>query len=152
SQAGNGPPDFPIASKIQKDEPPVLQHIRDYSNYLLPHGPFDILQSAAIYFRGLAANALLVSPWLLLAAGFTVRLKPTKDSLSDGTVAGYALFPNHFFVASACFSLFLLVALLGWSLWRSAQRNVSRPEIPGFGTTAFAWSLVVLAALLFCEF
>src|SRR5262245_48379203 len=50
------PPIF--ASPMSGAETPGVQHIRDYSNYLVPHGKFDVLQSAGIYFRGLAANFL----------------------------------------------------------------------------------------------
>jgi hypothetical protein len=37
-------------------------NIRDYSNYLIPHGGLDVVTALGIIGRGLVANALLVLP------------------------------------------------------------------------------------------
>jgi hypothetical protein len=68
--------DFPFAATRFEDETPALQHIRDYSNYLLPNRALDAVHNIAIYFRGLAANFILVTPFLLIAAAITIILNP----------------------------------------------------------------------------
>jgi hypothetical protein len=40
----NGAPKFPFTSRLEEDEPPALQHIRDHSNYLFPHDFFIFSQ------------------------------------------------------------------------------------------------------------
>ena len=78
--------EIPFPSEIRPDESPTLQHIRDYSNYLIPHGMMDVVRSSVIYLRGLAANALQVGPVLLLAAVVTIYFNPARDKLSDPVV------------------------------------------------------------------
>jgi len=72
---------FPFVNKMDKKDTPSVKHIRDYSNYLIPHGPKDLIESLVIYVRGLVANAILVLPWLLFAAYVTVRSHPTVEHL-----------------------------------------------------------------------
>ena len=58
---------FPFTSsdsEIYSDTPSV-RHIRDYSNYLIPHGGWDVITALMLIGRGLAANALIVLPILL---------------------------------------------------------------------------------------
>jgi hypothetical protein len=53
---------FPFVSKTDERDTPSVKHIRDYSNYLIPHGPKGLVESLVIYVRGLVANAILVLP------------------------------------------------------------------------------------------
>ena len=73
---------LPFPSELKADEPAPLRHIRDHSNYLIPRGLWDVLISSAIYLRGIAANVLLILPWLLLAAAITIALYPTRQDLA----------------------------------------------------------------------
>ena len=42
---------FPFTSRLKEDEPPSLQHIRDYSNYLFPNGAGDLLRMPPLCAR-----------------------------------------------------------------------------------------------------
>ena len=147
------PPIF--ASPISGSETPAVQHIRDYSNYLIPHGFFDLLQSAGIYLRGLAANLLLVFPWLLFAAGITIWINPTRESLRVANIFGIPvpdLLKAEHFIVTIYLLLLLLLLLVIWALLKSAKKRVDEPEVPGFGTGFFAWYLVVVLITAFAEF
>ena len=63
---------FPFAVNDVEDETPSTQHIRDHSNYLFPSGAGDFIQNAAICLRGLIANAVVILPFLLIAAALTI--------------------------------------------------------------------------------
>jgi Patatin-like phospholipase len=161
---------FPVPSELRRDEPPVVQHIRDYSNYLIPHGFGDVIRSAAVYLRGLAANVLLILPWLLLAATITILFYPTRDSLKTAgplvtwwtklstlpflknlTAIGYVIGLKQYFIATCILLGLLFVALLAWSIRRSMQSAVNQPEIPGFLSSLFFWFLIAVGVVAFCE-
>ncbi len=147
------PPIF--ASPISGSETPSVQHIRDYSNYLIPKGKFDILQSAGIYLRGLAANLLLVFPWLLFAAAVTIWINPMRGDLLRANVFGIPI-PNllktDYFVVTLYLALFLLFLLVLWALLRSARARVDEPEVPSFLTWLFGRYLVIVLLVAFFEF
>jgi hypothetical protein len=76
---------FPFTSadpQVYSDTPSV-RHIRDYSNYLIPHGAWDVVTALAIIGRGLVANALIILPILLFCVGLTLALHPDRNSLAD---------------------------------------------------------------------
>ena len=76
---------FPFTSpnaQVYSDTASV-RHIRDYSNYLIPHGAWDVITALAIIGRGLVANALIVLPIMLFCIGLTLSLHPDKTSLAD---------------------------------------------------------------------
>ena len=76
---------FPFTSsdpKVYADTPSV-RHIRDYSNYLIPHGAGDVITALVIAARGLAANALIVLPILLFFVGLTLFIHPDKALLEQ---------------------------------------------------------------------
>jgi Patatin-like phospholipase len=81
STAGSGRQQdkFPFPSRLEEDEPPALQHIRDHSNYLFPGGSADFLYNAAVYARGLVVNAVLVASGLLAAAGVTLAYYSVRE-------------------------------------------------------------------------
>src|SRR5215471_12834121 len=102
---------FPFHSELSEDESPSLQHVRDYSNYLFPHGPADFLYNASIYLRGLVANAILVLLFLLTFAAITIVSKPKIGIGSEPNLLGVRIPDvfgfNHFVVTS-----YLCIALL----------------------------------------
>lgn len=59
----------------------AVRHIRDFSNYLIPHGALDVATAIGIIGRGLVANWLIILPVLLLAVSITLLLHPTVASL-----------------------------------------------------------------------
>src|SRR5262245_31782386 len=111
--------DFPFTGSLTQDEPYPVQHIRNHSNYLFPHGSINIFYNVAIYLRGLLANALLILPWLLVLAAITIFLKPDSESLHV-SIRGTTLPFNadHFgamLIALCVVGLFFVV----WVLWRA---------------------------------
>jgi predicted acylesterase/phospholipase RssA len=90
-----GKGEFPFKITRFEDETPALQHIRDYSNYLLPDGALDAFHNIAIYVRGLVANCILVLPFLLGFAALTIFNYPTVNDLQQPRPFGIQL-PNIF--------------------------------------------------------
>jgi hypothetical protein len=163
---------LPFPSVLKAKEPPALRHIRDHSNYLIPRGFRDVLISMVIYLRGVAANVVLVLPWLLVAAAITIFLNPTRGSLGDplftssdhvsivawlGTVLAEFSITNPLgslvaqFSITAWLGLALFVALVIWSVSKSSNSNEDKPEVPGLGSTLLSGFLVVLFVIAFCQ-
>ncbi len=128
---GNHGWQFPYASRLQEDEPPALQHIRDNSNYLFPHSN-ALIRNASIYARGLAVNVLLIAPFLLGVSAVTLLLYWLRVAYEHPpfrrVVNPFAL-PHFFFTLD----LAIVVALVGiaWGAYRSLTQRQNEPEIPG---------------------
>lgn len=150
---------FPFESQLDSAETPSIKHIRDYSNFLMPHGKLDLLASLVIYLRGIVANIILVLPWLLLAAALTVWSNPTRADLSIPDLFGYPIrqlflfkhFPFDHFVITSCLLLALLVLFAIWALIRSGRSQVDKPEVPSGWTTLYGWLVGLTALLAFFE-
>ena len=82
---------FPFASKLDSQETPEIQHLRNYSNFLVPNGLIDYLTSAALLMRGLLVNALIVLPFLLFLAVLTVACNPRSIDLGNPDIFGFSL-------------------------------------------------------------
>lgn len=145
---------FPFLSKSDKTDTPSVKHIRNYSNYLIPHGPKDLIESLVIYVRGLVANAILVLPWLLFAAYITVRSHPTKEHLATPFLFRIPIphrFPFNHFVLTTYLLLTLFAIFAMWTLIRSARSQATRPEVPSRLTTFYGYAFVVTAIVAFFE-
>ncbi|MGE5219865.1 MAG: patatin-like phospholipase family protein [Chloroflexota bacterium] len=145
---------FPFASELRKNEPPGLQHIRDHSNYLFPQGLLNIFGNVVVYLRGLAANAVLLLPWLLLAAAFTIWSNPDVNALTETDVAGYLVHlpisvPHFGLTLNAALCFVILLAL--WALWRSTPQGRQISDV-GFGARFFGVLLVGILVVAFFEF
>lgn len=131
---------FPFASKLTQDETPSLQHIRDHSNYLFPDGPFDLFRNAAIYVRGLIANAILLAIFLCVLALINIYLVQHPN-------LGLSFMPQTMgigtFVLSGLIAALILLFVVLWSLWRSLCDGTS--ELGG-GWARIGLSLLVLLA------
>jgi predicted acylesterase/phospholipase RssA len=146
--------DFPFTSSLTQDEPYPVQHIRNHSNYLFPHGSINVFYNVAIYLRGLLANALLILPWLLVLAAITIFFKPDSESLHvsiRGTFLA-AFNVDHFgatLIALCVFGLLLLI----WGLWRSLDITSWEAEIDigSPWTLVSAIVLILLLFIVFCE-
>ena len=146
--------DFPFTSSLTQDEPYPVQHIRNHSNYLFPHGRINVFYNVAIYLRGLLANALLILPWLLVLAAITIFFKPDSESLHvsiRGTFPA-AFNADHFgatLIALCVFGLLLLI----WGLWRSLDITSWEAEIDigSPWTLVSAIVLILLLFIVFCE-
>jgi Patatin-like phospholipase len=145
---------FPFVSKMDKTDTPSVKHIRDYSNYLIPHGPKDLIESLVIYVRGLVANSILVLPWLLFAAYVTVRSHPTAEHLAKPFLFRISIphrFASDYFVVTTYLLLALLVIFAIWTLIRSARSQVGQPEVPSRLTTFYGYAFVLTAIVAFFE-
>lgn len=141
---------FFLPSILGDDEPPGVQHLRDYSNYLIPHGVFNVWQSAAIYLRGLAANVALVLPYLLLAALLTLAWHPTRQTLLDQSPS--SLLHLQFFYYAILAAILLFGWLIVWALIRSLKISENWPDVPNWLTNVVALWLIFILVAAFCEF
>jgi hypothetical protein len=145
---------FPFESRVVEEETPSLQHLRDYSNYLFPHGAIDFLRNASIYARGLVANFVLIMPFLLAAAALTIFWHPTPDDLHRPAFLSRPelnIFGFQYFVITAYLSVALLVGIVVWSLLRSLPGLQNRSEVPSGPTTFIGWVVLALLLSAFCE-
>src|SRR5450631_2312410 len=75
--------EFPFTNSDNYDDTDSVRHIRDFSNYLIPHGALDVITALSIFARGLAANIILLAPCLLFLVWLTLVIHPTWQSLSE---------------------------------------------------------------------
>jgi patatin-like phospholipase len=148
-----GKPEFPFSSRLMQDEPPALQQIRNYSNYLFPDGARDLLANGLIYARGLVVNAVLLAPFLFVASALTLLYYAWRDSQSSSSGSNFAvgnhLAFSHFYVTTLL-ALVLALVLLGWGIFRSLAADNNEREIPNkWSLPIFLLLIVVLAALFF---
>jgi hypothetical protein len=132
---------FPFESQLRTAEVPGVQHIRDHSNYLFPQGLLNLFGNIAVYLRGILANVVLLLPWLLLTAAFTIWWIGNAKTLTR-TGAAFGL------TFDALLALVIFLAL--WALWRSTPlgRNISDV---GPGARFFGSLLVAILVVAFFE-
>ncbi|MFI5015644.1 MAG: hypothetical protein ACHQAY_25185 [Hyphomicrobiales bacterium] len=146
---------FPFESKLDEQETPETQHLRDYSKYLAPDGLVDILVGVVAIMRGLLINAMIFLGIILAAAAFTVAIHPKEDTLrrplldlTGGAFHGVFLWTTIFVV------LFLVVQIGYTILWlgplehQRARTTLRQRE--GFGHI-FVFILVFCALVSFLE-
>ncbi|WP_027030174.1 patatin-like phospholipase family protein [Mesorhizobium loti] len=102
---------FPFESRLDEEETPETQHLRDFSNFLVPAGARDYLVSISLVMRGLLVNALIVLPALLLLAAITVAVNPTVTELETPDLLGYAVDKMH--MLNDSLKYFTLTVVLG---------------------------------------
>ncbi|HZD89663.1 MAG TPA: patatin-like phospholipase family protein [Pseudolabrys sp.] len=118
---------FPFASKLTQDETPSLQHIRDYSNYLFPKGPFDLFRNGAIYARGLVANAIVLVVFLCTIALLNIFLAWHPDFKIP--LVGWQIKIGAFILSGIVAAIILLFVVF-WGLWRSfCAGTASLPDL-----------------------
>ena len=146
--------DFPFTSSLTQDEPYPVQHIRNHSNYLFPHGSINIFYNVAIYLRGLLANAPTHSA---LVAG---RSRPSQSSSNRirkactfrlrGTTLTEAFNADHF-GATLIACTYLRSCCSYGALWRSLEISGWAAEIGSPWTLVCAVVLIILLVIAFCE-
>jgi len=144
---------FPFASELRKNESPGVQHIRDHSNYLFPQGVLNIFGNVVVYLRGLVANVVLLLPWLLLSAAYTIWSNPNVTALTQTDIAGhrpYLPISASQFGLTLNLILFLVFLLASWALWRSTPRGRDKSDV-GSGVRGIAILLLVVLAVAFVE-
>jgi hypothetical protein len=132
---------FPFTSELRTGEVPGVQHIRDHSNYLFPQGMLNLFGNIAVYLRGIVANILLLVPYLLLTAAFTVWWMRNAKAVIGSSAA---------FSATLYVLLALGILLALWALWRSTPRGRNITDV-GFGARLFAIFLVAALVVAFFE-
>jgi hypothetical protein len=144
---------FPFASELRTGEVPGVQHIRDHSNYLFPQGLINIFSNIVVYLRGIFANVVLLLPWLLLAAAFTIWSNPDSTSLTQTKIGDYFVhlpFPVHHF-GLTLYSLAAFIVLLAlWALWRSTPWRRAASDT-GFSARVYGALLIAILVVAFCE-
>jgi hypothetical protein len=75
--------EFPFTNPGNYEDTDSVRHIRDYSNYLIPHGALDVVTALGIIGRGLVANAIIILPILLFFVWITLLIHPTVESLDQ---------------------------------------------------------------------
>jgi hypothetical protein len=144
---------FPFASELRTGEVPGVQHIRDHSNYLFPQGLLNIFGNVVVYLRGLVANAVLLLPWLLLAAVFMIWANPNVGASKNTNVAGLlAELPISvsYFALTLNAVLAFIILLAVWALWRSTPRGRNISDV-GLGARLFGILSVAILVIAFCE-
>jgi hypothetical protein len=74
---------FPFTDAKTWADTASVRHIRDYSNYLIPHGGGDVITAVGIIFRGLVANAMIVLPIIFFLVWVTLFAHPDGYSLDQ---------------------------------------------------------------------
>jgi hypothetical protein len=145
--------DTPLAEDISDTD--AVGHLRNYSNYLIPFGMRDALTGIAIVVRGLVANLGLVLPVVLIVAAITIWSNPDRSFLLRPDFFGISLekyLPLRHFGLTLAFGLVALLLFFLWAIYRSRlgadKQSEFRTMLPSVG----AGLLVLLAAILFCEF
>jgi hypothetical protein len=138
---------FPFYSATgEKNDTVAMRSIRDGSNYLIPHGPRDLLVDVAIMLRGFAANMLRILPILLIAAALTLHLKPDGLALWRRNELPFGLKWVHEEYGDFGFTWWSLVVLAllfaAWALWRGLAQ-ASKSETGGYAATAAGLALLI---------
>ena len=150
----NGAPQFPFTSRLEEDEPPALQHIRDHSNYLFPRDAIDFLQNASIYARGLIANAIIVAPFVLMGSVLTLLWYMLRgDQTQPGLTASSRLNPFAWPHFSFTLALAMIVLALGviWAVVQSTKAHRTQTEIPGSWTWGIGSLVIAFLVVVFCD-
>jgi Patatin-like phospholipase len=137
---------FPFESKLDQMETIETMHLREFSNYLLPHGIIDIFTGVAAIIRGLSINATLFLGVILFAASVTVLRYPTELALhhSYAIVIGGA--QEYFFWTVILFLIFLFLQAVLWKFWQ--PKKLDRREYLG---EFFGWFIIAWPAVFFLE-
>jgi patatin-like phospholipase len=132
-------PGFPFASRLEEDEPPAMQQLRNYSNYLFPRGArHALLRNGSIYARGLAVNVVLVAQVLFAASALTLLFYSLHGTWT------------HFLV-TAVLGLVIFCSGIAWGFVKSFQRQEHVPEYEDRWARAVGWMIVTLFVVAFCE-
>jgi hypothetical protein len=127
---------FPFTNPGNYDDTDSVRHIRDYSNYLAPHGVLDFVTAIGLIGRGLVANVLIILPVLLLAVLVTLVTHPTVPALDQPRIFGwnlagagaqpYPFWGLHGFWFTAIILAVNLVFLIIWALYTSLRHGPYR--------------------------
>jgi len=148
---------FPFTNANNFNDTDSVRHIRDFSNYLIPHGALDVVTALAIIGRGLVANAIIISPILLFFVWITLFTHPTVASLHEPRILvwnfrslidelGMQGLPAYWFTAILiAFNFFFLIV---WALFTSVNLGSSATLRGGWVGVSKIFFIVTLTAAL----
>lgn len=126
---------FPFTNPDNFDDTDSVRHIRDFSNYLAPHGALDVVTALGIIGRGLVANAIIIAPVLLFFVWITLLIHPTVESLEkpDAVIEhliaafpGLPLLPSlHGYWFTVILIAINLLFLIAWAFSTSVNLGTS---------------------------
>jgi Patatin-like phospholipase len=152
---------FPFTHPDNYDDTDSVRHIRDFSNYLIPHGALDVVTAIGIIGRGFVANVLIVLPVLLFCVWMTLVSHPTASSLDEprfliwnltaaldwlGLPTSYPLWGLYGFWFTAILAALNLLFLIIWALWTSLNLGSAatlRGGWVGFSKFLFLVTLII---------
>lgn len=150
---------FPFINPNNYDDTESVRHIRDYSNYLAPHGALDLVTALGLIGRGLVANVLILLPILLFAVLVTLVSHPTVLALDQPRIFGwnlasadaqpYPFWGLHGFWFTAIVLSINLIFLIVWALYTSLRLGPYRTLNGGWvGASKFLFVVTVIVAFL----
>ncbi|HTV33208.1 MAG TPA: hypothetical protein VME69_08915 [Methylocella sp.] len=148
--------EFPFSNKDNYDDTDAVYHIRDFSNYLIPHGALDVVTAIGVIGRGLVANAIIILPVLLFFVSITLLLHPNVASLGRPLPIFRGLVDSCSFLAGLP-AYWLTTILLGvnllflflWALAASAGVGKSASLSGGFvGVSKFLFFVTIITAFV----
>ena len=150
---------FPFTNPDNYDDTDSVRHIRDFSNYLIPHGALDVATALGIIGRGLVANTVFILPVLLFCVWITLLIHPTVESLGTPipviqdlikTFPGLPLLPLlHGYWFTAILAALNFLFLFAWAL--AASMNIGKSATLR-GGWVFASKILFLATLVIAFF
>jgi hypothetical protein len=151
--------DFPFKHQQGQRESAVFRYLRNHANYLAPDGFISGLRIPAILLRGIIINFLVIIPYILMLAVFTVWLMPTVYHIegSKAILLPDAIDPGgHFLVTKILlFSFVLMLALfpLIFKLLRATkgQNNLANWSVREKIAKLMGGAIIVLAVSAFIE-
>ncbi|MCJ2113766.1 patatin-like phospholipase family protein [Methylobacterium sp. E-025] len=125
-------------------ETPETRHLRDNSRYLLQGGFLGTAAGIAVYLRGLVTNAIIILPFLLLAAACLVALNPSTAELGR---ASWSVGSVHGLEGAIRFPLAITAAALATTLLALYAVGVS---ISGLLGRRVRYAVAALAGFVLC--
>ena len=114
----DAPRAFPLAKPRGEEEPRVLQHLRNGSNYLSPGGLMDTLRLPAVIVRGLLLNVLLVLPALMFAVYLTELVHEKRYVIANSFGAAWSGFTEFFLTIPGSLDVAVVVLIGLWGFYR----------------------------------
>ncbi len=141
---------FPFKSELDAPESLETQHVRNYSNYLMPMGMADIVTGFVVVARGLLINAILFLGIIFLFGWFTLSVKPSRESLKQAIWSSHGIF----FWTLIAVTIFAFVQLAYAVFWlRPGRSAMLRTELSTreFWGTIFSWLVIAVLTITVLE-
>ncbi|WP_018387369.1 patatin-like phospholipase family protein [Ancylobacter sp. FA202] len=134
---------FPFRSLLDQAETPMVQHIRDHSNYLFARRS-DVLRGLAVYLRGLLLNLVVVLLMMGSAAQLLLWYRAGVAGLAGDHAQGVVRLALAAPLTAGVTALALL-ALLGWGVWRGLPMSVGQSEPTNYALFNYSCAALLVA-------